>query len=85
MAFLGLPLVVVARYAHIYVKGVSSILFVILLLGGIQLITVGIIGEYVGRIYDEVKGRPLYVVRATRNLEVEDPKSEADPAPLRAP
>jgi len=85
VAFLGLPLVVVARYAHIYVKGVSSILFVILLLGGIQLITVGIIGEYVGRIYDEVKGRPLYVVRATRNLEVEDPKSEADPAPLRAP
>ena len=41
--------------------------------------------EELQRIYDEVKGRPLYVVRATRNLEVEDPKSEADPAPLRAP
>lgn len=68
LAFLSLPLVIVARIAGIYVPGVSSILFAVLLLGGIQLITVGIIGEYVGRIYDEVKKRPLYVVRARRNL-----------------
>jgi glycosyltransferase involved in cell wall biosynthesis len=68
LAFLGLPLVIVARIAGIYVPGVSSILFVVLLLGGIQLITVGIIGEYVGRIYDEVKGRPLYVVSARKNV-----------------
>jgi polyisoprenyl-phosphate glycosyltransferase len=86
VAFLGLPLVIVARYAHIYVKGVSSILFVILLLGGIQLITVGIIGEYVARIYDEVKGRPLYVVRSARNLESEGEDTEQGaPAPLEAP
>jgi glycosyltransferase involved in cell wall biosynthesis len=75
-AFLGLPLVIVARYAGIYVQGVPSLLFVVLLLGGIQLITVGIIGEYVGRIYDEVKGRPLYLVRDARNL-VEDDAAEA--------
>src|SRR5438067_3323079 len=84
VAFLGLPLVIVARYAHIYVRGVSSILFVILLLGGIQLITVGIIGEYVGRIYDEVKGRPLYVVRSARNLE-DDVPSDEEPVPERVP
>jgi dolichol-phosphate mannosyltransferase len=84
-AFLGLPLVIVARIAGVYVPGVSSILFVILLLGGIQLITVGIIGEYVGRIYDEVKGRPLYVVREGRNLGGVAPADPASPQRIAAP
>jgi glycosyltransferase involved in cell wall biosynthesis len=51
--------------------GFGSITITVLLLGGIQLITIGIIGEYVGRIYDEVKGRPLYLVRARRNITEE--------------
>ena len=71
LAFLLLPLVVLARLFEIYDAGVPSLLFVVLLLGGIQLITVGIIGEYVARIYDEVKGRPLYLVRSTRNVPAE--------------
>ena len=81
VAFVGLPLVIAARIAGVYVPGVSSVLFAVLLLGGIQLITVGLIGEYVGRIYDEVKGRPLYVVEARRNIDVAGP---ASPAPVES-
>jgi polyisoprenyl-phosphate glycosyltransferase len=69
LAFLAIPLTVVARYTNIYERGVPSTIVIVLLLGGIQLICVGIIGEYVGRIYDEVKHRPLYVVRKKANLE----------------
>ena len=56
------------RSRAVYVPGITTISMVVLLLGGIQLIAVGIIGEYLGRIYDEVKRRPLYVVREPRNL-----------------
>jgi dolichol-phosphate mannosyltransferase len=69
IAFLAIPLAVVARYTNIYERGVPTTIVVVLLLGGIQLITVGIIGEYVGRIYEEVKHRPLYVVRERINVE----------------
>jgi glycosyltransferase involved in cell wall biosynthesis len=68
-AFLLIPLSIVARYTNIYERGVPTTIVIVSLLGGIQLICVGIIGEYVGRIYDEVKHRPLYVVRDKANLE----------------
>jgi dolichol-phosphate mannosyltransferase len=56
--------------------GQATTLVAVLFLGGIQLISLGIIGEYLGRIYDEVKGRPLYVVRETLGLR-ETPAREA--------
>jgi polyisoprenyl-phosphate glycosyltransferase len=69
IAFLAIPLTVVARYADLFSRGVPTTIIIVLMLGGIQLITVGIIGEYVGRIYDEVKHRPLYVVGERINVE----------------
>jgi hypothetical protein len=45
------------------VPGYESILVSVLFLGGMQLLTLGIIGDYLGRVFDEVKGRPLFIIR----------------------
>ena len=63
IAFLAMPVIVILRLAGAYQSGFATITLIVLLLGGIQLIAIGILGEYLGRIYDEVKHRPLYVVR----------------------
>jgi glycosyltransferase involved in cell wall biosynthesis len=55
------------------VSGWTSLAVAVLFLGGVQLLAVGILGEYIGRIYEEVKGRPLYLVRDKVNL---DPPSD---------
>jgi glycosyltransferase involved in cell wall biosynthesis len=77
LAFIAIPVVIVLRILGSYLPGFSALTIVVLLLGGIELIAIGIIGEYVGRIYDEVKGRPLYLVRARRNM----PETESLQAP----
>jgi dolichol-phosphate mannosyltransferase len=55
------------------VPGYSALIVAVLLMGGLNLLMLGIVGEYVGRVYVEVKGRPLYLVRelVTREAEAE--------------
>jgi glycosyltransferase involved in cell wall biosynthesis len=55
------------------VPGYASLMVVVLFLGGLQLLSLGIIGEYLGRVYDEVKARPLYVVRQRIGFDRDDP------------
>jgi dolichol-phosphate mannosyltransferase len=71
IAFLAIPVVILLRILGSYLPGFGAITIAILMLGGIQLIAIGLIGEYVGRIYDEVKRRPLYIVGDRRNEPVE--------------
>jgi polyisoprenyl-phosphate glycosyltransferase len=81
VAFVAIPVVLGLRITDSYLPGFGTITILILLIGGIQLIAIGVIGEYVGRIYDEVKHRPLYIVREERNRPAD---ADGSPAPVRA-
>lgn len=58
------------------VRGWASIIVAIFFLGGVQLLTIGIVGEYVGRIYEEIKRRPLYLIRRGEGFEDVQPAEE---------
>ncbi len=58
--------------------GFAGTLFAVLLLGGVQLVAIGLLGEYIGRIYDEVRRRPLYLIHKLHQTKL---ASETKPAP----
>jgi glycosyltransferase involved in cell wall biosynthesis len=64
ISILAIPLVITLRLiGNAAFFGQASTLIAVLFLGGVQLISLGILGEYIGRLYDEAKGRPLYIIR----------------------
>ncbi len=64
IAILAIPVVIYLRMeGSPQFTGQATTLIAVLFLGGVQLISLGILGEYIGRLYDEAKGRPLYIVR----------------------
>jgi dolichol-phosphate mannosyltransferase len=64
LSIIAIPVVIILRIIglHAFI-GQATTLIAVLFLGGVQLISLGILGEYIGRLYDEAKGRPLYIVR----------------------
>jgi dolichol-phosphate mannosyltransferase len=71
VAFLTIiyALVVKLFFPDHVIPGWSSVFTAVLFVGGVQLICLGVVGEYVGRIYEEIKGRPLYIVQEERNFQ----------------
>jgi dolichol-phosphate mannosyltransferase len=74
LALIAIPIVILLRAINQngFFGGQATTLISVLFLGGVQLIFLGIIGEYLGRIYDEVKDRPLYVTKETSELKNDD-------------
>lgn len=71
LAFLTIPVVVVLRLLDLYhVSGIASVHILVLLIGGIQLVFLGVVGEYLARTYDEGKQRPIYLLAPAEDTEI---------------
>ncbi len=75
LSILAIPAVVILRMTGSHpLLGQATTLIAVLFLGGVQLISLGILGAYIGRLYDEARDRPLYIVR--EDLEVKQEQAD---------
>jgi glycosyltransferase involved in cell wall biosynthesis len=84
LSILAIPIVIILRLfgSHNPLIGQATTLIAVLFLGGVQLISLGILGEYIGRLYDEAKGRPLYIVReAPEDIGSQETAVDEQPSP----
>jgi glycosyltransferase involved in cell wall biosynthesis len=73
-SFLGLVWVLFTKYVfETAITGWASLIFAAFFFGGVQLFFLGVIGSYLARVYDEVKGRPRYVIRSSWRSDTVDP------------
>jgi dolichol-phosphate mannosyltransferase len=80
LAFVGIVYALFLRlFTNIWVEGWTALMIAVLFIGGVQLISVGILGEYVGRIYNEIKHRPLYVVQEYLGFDDNGPAMSRSP------
>lgn len=80
LSFLGILYTLFVRiFTNTWVEGWAGLMIAILFIGGVQLITIGILGEYAGRIYNEIKKRPLYVVEEYLGFKQDSLKASRSP------
>ncbi|MGJ8583198.1 MAG: glycosyltransferase family 2 protein [Marinosulfonomonas sp.] len=82
LALVGILYAVVMRiFTSTWVEGWTGLIIAVLFIGGVQLISLGVIGEYLGRVYEEVKNRPLFVLREKIGFPDAEPAKRRSPQP----
>jgi len=84
-AFFYIAVILVLKALHLNEPGYTSIIVSVLFLGGVQLIGIGILGEYIGRIYDQVKLRPLYLLSSVERAAAAAGSPAAESPAAREP
>jgi len=73
LGMLALLFIVYLRlFTAYYVSGLTAVIALVVILSGVQIMIMGVMGEYIGRIFEESKKRPLYIIESVKNLEYRD-------------